>query len=108
MSQHFCDITLDNRRLRVLLGYDRRLNYLFCVVERLDTSADTERYLYSNLDDPKAGLSIQDVGYFERVLNTLGVTIPAQMYTGVANDQRARAGNFQLQHYVDGSSQLIT
>jgi sensor domain CHASE-containing protein len=49
------------------MGYDRQLDYVFCVVER---GGET---VYSNLADPEAGTDQQDVEYFRPVLERLGL-----------------------------------
>ena len=75
-----------------MLGYDRQLDYVFCVVER-----DGE-YVYSNLADPDAGTEQQDVAYFRQVLDRLGVVVPESMFTEVEADQRGRIGNRVVNH----------
>jgi hypothetical protein len=83
VSQHI--YTKDN--LRIVLGYDRPLDYVFCTIQR------EGEYIYTNLADENAGTSQQDVNYFRKVLADNKITVPEQMFTEVENDQRNRIGN---------------
>lgn len=100
MSQHHCSTeTLSGEIVAVTLGYDRALNYVFCVVE-FDCD---EGYLYSNLSDPRAGTRPQDVEYFRGILTKLGITVPESMFTEVKIDQQQRAGNRTVTHTADNA-----
>jgi hypothetical protein len=89
MSQHmFKTIDSEGQILEVLMGYDRRLNYVFCVVTRED-----EEVLYSNLDDDNAGTQQQDVDYYRPVLEDLGLRVPEPMFQEIKADQADRVGN---------------
>ena len=84
MSQHI----FKDAQHEVILGYDRPLDYVFCTVWNADHAV-----VYSNLEDLGAGTEQQDVNYFRPVLARLGITVPEEMFAGVAEDQRQRAGN---------------
>jgi hypothetical protein len=83
MSQHI----YQNDDLQVRMGYDRPLDYVFCIVERGD------EMLYSNLSDEKAGTEQQDIRYFKEVLDSLGITVPSKMFEEIEKDQSQRVGN---------------
>ena len=101
MSQHHCSTeTLNGENVAVTLGYDRALNYVFCVVEFDDCDEDV---LYSNLSDPHAGTRQQDVEYFRGILTKLGITVPESMFTEVKIDQQQRAGNRTVTHVADSA-----
>lgn len=89
MSQHI----FKSDDVEVIMGYDRPLDYVFCVVSR-----DDGEILYSNLSDPQAGTRQQSVQYFRLVLARLGVTVPEEMFAAVREDQRNREGN-KVVHY---------
>lgn len=90
MSQRF----FKKDGLTVMMGYDRPLNYVFCIVERGD------EILYSNLDDDSAGTQQQNVEYYRPVLASLGIEVPESMYQGVMLDQRTRSGNLVVDHPI--------
>ena len=83
MSQHI--YLQDGTEVR--MGYDRPLDYVFCIVE---INGEME---YSNLDDENAGTDCQDVMYYRDVLRKLGVDVPEEMLAGVAEDQANGVGN---------------
>jgi hypothetical protein len=82
----------------VTIGYDRRLDYLHCVVQ-----ASEDETLYSNLDDEKAGTTLQDVRYYEEVLESLGIKLPEAIFKEVESDQLLRVGNRLVVYNQDGS-----
>jgi hypothetical protein len=88
MSQHI----YESDNARVVLGYDRPLDYVFCTVER------GGEVIYSNLSDADAGTEQQDVRYYRSVLDRLGVTVPEEMFATVESDQRAKVGNRVVYH----------
>jgi hypothetical protein len=94
MSQHVLRTTAGNGdAVTVTLGYDRPLNYVFCLVE--DQRGD---YPYSNLADLHAGTHQQDVEYFRRILAKLGIEVPEQMFAEVEADRANRVGNRTVDH----------
>jgi len=94
MSQHmFRTVDLGGKPVRVVLGFDRRLDYVFCFVED-----EEEDFLYSNLDDDQAGIHQQDVSYYRLILAGLGIIVPDQMFTEVESDQANRVGNREVDY----------
>ena len=57
MSQHYFNTLCQDHRVRVLLGWEHKLQYFFLVVHAMDleteetTSVDENGNLYCNLDD---------------------------------------------------------
>jgi hypothetical protein len=80
--------------LVVTMGYDRPLNFVFCVARRGD------EVLYSNLHDENAGTHQQDVDYYRPVLASLGIEVPESMYHGVSFDQQTRTGNLVVEYPI--------
>jgi hypothetical protein len=94
MSQHtFQTRNAKGEPVTVTVGYDRPLNYVFCTV----TAQDGET-VYSNLHDPGAGTSQQDVRYFGPILARLGIHVPAHVFREVGWDQSNRVGNRTVMH----------
>jgi hypothetical protein len=79
------------------MGYDRVLDYVFCCLSM--RGAEEGEIVYSNLSDPAAGCSCQDVNYFRAKLGEFAVTVPESMYTEVARDQAERVGNREVDHH---------
>jgi hypothetical protein len=100
MSQHHF-VTIHARRpVRVVMGYDRPLNYVFMTVERMD---DAEHiYLYSNRFDEEAGTHCQDVYHYLDVLLDLRLPVPMTMFSEVERDRANRVGNRIVHHYSHG------
>ncbi len=97
MSQHtFITSNSRGQELTVLMGYDRRLNYVFCVV-----TGQNDDLVYSNLDDDNAGIHQQDVEYYRPVLENLGLTVPESMFREVKSDQLRCMGNRDVTHGPD-------
>jgi hypothetical protein len=100
MSQHHFLTVHAQRPIRVVMGYDRALNYVFMTVERLD---DAERiYLYNNRFDEEAATHCQDVYHYRDVLVDLRLTVPASMFSEVEHDRINRVGNRIVDHFADG------
>ncbi len=100
MSQHSIETTDANgRAVTVIIGYDRPLNYVFCLVELRNIEPDIEDWLlYNNLADPKVGTRQQDVGYFKSVLDNMGISVPMAMFEQVEADQAGRVGNREVRY----------
>lgn len=97
MSQHkHSTVTTDGKNVTVTMGYDRPLDYVFCIVMLDEVGGDDA--LYSNLGDDDAGTHLQDVDYFRDVLGELGITVPDSMFTEVKIDQLERFGNRYAEH----------
>jgi hypothetical protein len=95
MSRHYCDTTMQGQPVRVVLGYDRPLDYVFCTVQ-----GEEGDIVYSNLEDEGAGTHQQDVDYFRSVLAGLQIQVPMEMFIEVAKDQLGCVGNRVVQHRV--------
>lgn len=94
MSQHvFRTMAGNGSAVKVILGYDRPLDYVFCLVED-----EHGKYLYSNLSDRHAGTHQQEVDYFRPILAKLGIEVPEQMFTEVESDQANSVGNRTVVH----------
>jgi hypothetical protein len=94
VSQHVCNATHDDLTVTVTLGYDRPLCYVFMTV----SDGDDENPIYSNLNDPDAGVECQDVDYFRRVLHALGIVVPECLFTETVRDQVGNVGNREVVH----------
>ena len=94
MSQHsFKAVTNDGQKVYVLMGYDRPLNYVFCVV-----NTEEGGFIYSNLSDPQAGINLKDVEYYRQILLQLGIEAPESVFEAVKADQQEKRGNRYVQH----------
>jgi hypothetical protein len=94
MSQHsFRGLTPEQQNVEVRMGYDRSLNYVFCVVMK-----DGDETLYSNLSDRNAGTRQQDVEYYRKILLDLGIRVPESLFEEVKQDQKNRIGNRYMEH----------
>jgi hypothetical protein len=97
MSQHiFATSNAQGERVTVTMGYDRPLHYVFCTV-----MAQDDDVIYSNLDDEKAGTHQQEVDYYRRVLQELGLHVSESVFREVESDQLARVGNRVVIHSTD-------
>lgn len=95
MSQHILTTTTrKGRKVTVTMGYDRLLDYVFCIV--MDADGDI---VYSNLGDEMAGTDFDDIEYFRPVLQQMGIDAPETIFTEVKSDQALRVGN-RVVHYV--------
>ncbi|AOZ11118.1 hypothetical protein [Cupriavidus malaysiensis] len=102
MSQHHFATTHNDRRIQVNLGWDRRLQYFFMVIDYVDRmeERDGEGYLYSSLDEDNAfQLGLE---YFEAKLGELGITVPRSMFEEVRSDATKNVGNRQEFHTTEG------
>lgn len=94
MSQHLFETTDANgETVTVTMGYDRRLDYVFCTVMKAD-----DDFIYSNLDDDGAGIDQHDVDYYRPVLERLGISVPESVFRETAADQRGCVGNRVVIH----------
>lgn len=89
MSQHKYQATA---QVEVLMGYDRALDYVFCVVYC------GHEPIYSNLTDNAAGTACKDVEYYRPILAHMGIHVPERMFEEVKADQRNRVGNKVVEH----------
>lgn len=89
MSQHI----YTDGDIEVRIGYDRPLDYVFCIIYR-----GPDNCLYSNLLDPQASTIKQDINYFRPILKRHGIVLPEKMFEEVQHDQNMRVGN-RVEHY---------
>jgi hypothetical protein len=108
MSQHICECTTSSgRSVRVVAGYDRRLDELFLQVhdETAAASADDE-------EDENAVFFFAPPGWrsvqlITDTLERLGIVVPQTFVTGFAEDQRTFAGNRVVRHRLDGEPTVV-
>lgn len=91
MSQHI----FETHGVRVTLGYDRILNYVFCTVMAGDD------ILYSNLGDPHAGCALHDVEYFRPILEARNIKVPDKMFDLVAYEQEYKIARNETRVYTE-------
>ncbi len=103
MTQHVFRTTANDRPVSVLMGYDRILDYVFCVVQLLDCNDDDDEspFLYSNMEDPDALTYVRDIREFASKLRDVGITVPGSMYDAVNDDFIARTAPYRMTHFVD-------
>lgn len=101
MSQRIFRTTArDGLEVEVLLGHDRPLGHLFLVVTPAgEPDADP---IYSNLNDPYAGISLRSLDHYREVLAKMGVAVPERIFEAVLADQAADAGNLVVEYGADG------
>ncbi len=103
MSQHLLNTVCQGRPVRVMLGWDRRLEYFFLLVEVLDENwveavessieSDPNGYLYCNLDDEPMPTAVDEsLAYCQQRLLELEIPVLATMFTNVESDRRNKAG----------------
>jgi len=64
--------------------------------------SDDEDFLYSNLADPQA-FDCKDLGYFERKLQELDISVPPSMLREVWSDAGLDVANRHASYQKDGS-----
>lgn len=118
MSQHLCDSIYQGKRVRVMSGWDRRVQSHFLVISRLPQPSEGQEkaasgddkeddFVYSNLDDPKLAGTFAggaDLDYFKRVLDDMGIKVPEALMREVEADRLANAGNRVVFHNNEGST----
>lgn len=103
MSQHILNTTMSKKRkVTVMMGYDRPLDYVFCTVMNSDGDV-----IYSNLDDDRAGTDLQHAEYFRPILRQLGIKVPDEMLTAVKSDQLLHVGNRVVYHSAEKGTSWI-
>ena len=90
MSQHiFFAKENTDKPLRIVMGYDRFLDYFFCTVD--DCKGNVK---YSNLSDRKAGTDLKDANYFVRLLKSkFGIQVPKRILLEVEMDRETGGSN---------------
>lgn len=104
MTQHYYPTEHQGKAVTVLMGWDRRLQGYFMVIE--DDDATDDSYVYSNLDDAElaayAGLP-PTLDPFIAKLAELGLTVPSHILEAVRCDGAENAGNRWVIYDRDGS-----
>jgi hypothetical protein len=114
MSQHILNTVCQGRPVRVMLGWDRPLQYFFLLVEALDEEwaaehdssieTDVNGFVYCNLDDDSVPETVDEqLTYFSGRLVELGIAVPESVVTNVEADRRNNVGNRQVMYQPDGS-----
>ena len=101
MSQHFFETKHNGKDVVVQLGHDRSIGHLFMIVQVPGSQEDP---IYSNLcqADPFV-LTATD---YRRVLQDLGITVPAEMFTAVELDQFLDAPDRVVWYEHDGTYEV--
>lgn len=94
MSQHYFETKHEEKPVTVVMGWDRRLQGFFMVIEKANTEED--EYIYSNLSDEALfsymGLP-PSLDYFLEVLQSFGLKVPQTMIDEVRADGINNVGN---------------
>ena len=93
MSQHIFHAS-DKRgqNITVTMGYERMSKRVFCTVMAED------EIVYSELEDPNAGVRLKEVEYYREILQGLGIEVPESMLLEVDADRKSRTGNRVVLH----------
>lgn len=103
MSQHSIEITYKDKPATVLVGWDHPLQRFYLVVDydddgstdgsdNEDDDCGEDVYIYTNLYDEvldREPHHYQDLGYFKKILENLGIQIPDQIWEKVKQDKIA-------------------
>ena len=95
MSQHWCEVSKDDYRYRVVAGYDRILRDFFLNVEDLDS----EEMAFSSLEWPQ--IAWKDIHAIRSALANMQLVVPETLFEQIENDQRVSAGNRMVEHRFD-------
>lgn len=101
MSRHVFETEYRGRPVTIVIGWDRPLQYHFMTVQRMDVTEDEAEFVYSNLDEPH-GFRLS-LAYYQSVLEQLGITAPASMFSQAEADKTNNAGNRFVSHQADGT-----
>lgn len=107
MSRHQAFVSVEGRTLLVVAGYDRPTKEVFLevVVDDIDDAAADEAPLYSSLAAPQRDWT--DVRTLARVLDELGLMVPAGLIDAVRGDQLANTGNRVVVHHFDREPEVL-
>ena len=106
MSQYSCQCTTrSGRAVRVVAGYDRRLDELFLQVhDELDEDSPEEDDDAVYFFAPPGWTSVQSIA---GALARLEITVPPTFIAGIEEDQRNCAGNRVVRHRFDGDATVV-
>ena len=111
MSQHYILCERNGYRVRVTLGYDRRLDRYFLNVEQDGIDPDEPPFpsgqilneqsvFYVSLYDLEA--PYDDMNYFREKLRSFGIVVPESFFLAVEEDAIECVGNYVVEHFADG------
>lgn len=114
MSQHILNTVCQGRPVRVMLGWDRPLQYFFLLVEALDEEwaaehdssieTDVNGFVYCNLDDDSVPEPVDEqLTYLSGRLVGLGISAPESMFSNVEEDRQKHVGKRQVVYQSDGN-----
>ncbi len=96
MSQNILNTASASGPVQLIVGWDRRLQELFCNVMPLD---DDDEGDYSEFFlSPSLG-SVEEI---KELLQNAGITVPDTLLQAVATDQAHNAGNVMRRFSADG------
>ena len=101
MSQHFFETEHNAKDVVVQLGHDRSIGHLFMIVQAPGSQEDPIDSTLCQADP--FGLTATD---YRRVLQDLGITVPAEMITAVELDQLLDAADRFVWYEADGACEL--
>lgn len=90
MTQRILKTAIGDRDVTVLMGRDRPLQYLYMVIDYVDSEDDEP--LYSNLSDVEAGLRGK-LAYFTKRARSFGIEIPSTMLARIQADEALNLTN---------------
>ena len=91
MSRHIFTTTYKKRPVKVIMGWDRPLQYFFMDISLLDARDEESSILYDNLREINA--FPKDLGCYLDKLKELNIEVPEEMIEEVQNDMLVNAGN---------------
>ena len=106
MSQHYFASSIEDRPVKIVLGWDRPLQGYFCFVERMDPKPGEAEYVYSNLEDRALARRMgfaSSIDYFDEKLQAMGITVPRAMIAEVERDGALNVGNRYVRHEAEGT-----
>ena len=108
MSTHFIDTLYRKKPVRVVMGYDRILNYFHLKIQHLDMKnvpGDRLPIIYSSASDPNMfSFEVEDC---REILKRRRIKVPQSMLKAVYDDGVKRVGNYAVQHFADGSKKVL-
>ncbi|MCX4175663.1 MULTISPECIES: hypothetical protein [Paraburkholderia] len=90
MTQRTLKTAIGNRDVTVQMGWDRPLQYLYMVIDYVDSEDDEP--LYSNLSVDEAGLRGK-LAYFTKKTRPFGIEVPSTMLARIQSDEALNLAN---------------
>jgi hypothetical protein len=126
MSQHYYEFDYKNRKAKLTLGCDRRLEEFFMTIIYIDTpndidtpddppeSTDDEPTEDSNEDSDliysdvwEEDVSAKSLELYQSRLKSLGIKVPESLFREVNRDATTQVGNRVARHFYDGRVEEI-